>query len=171
MHNFSPIHQHSESQLSRSHLLAFFSPTPLTPSHPPFLNSTFPPHSRTVNIAVQHMQVLLEMDFLFTLKDFADEIVSSSVYIAKRSQPKGDTHPPPAEKQERPPVKTAVKESSSQMHVDFKVEHPSITLLAKTGSGNEDALLMKVICQMSYAIHGMYSVYTQVCIPLLPFPL
>ena len=110
------------------------------------------------------------MDFLFTLKDFADEIHSSSVYIAKRSQPKGDTHPPPAEKQEEPLVKTAVTDSSSQTHVDFKVKHPSITLLAKTGSGNEDALLIKVICQMSYAIYGMYSVYTEVCILLLPFP-
>lgn len=85
------------------------------------------------------------MDFLFTVKDFADEILSSGVYIAKRSQPKRDTHLPPSEKQKMPPVKTAVEYSSSKMHVDFKVEHPSMTLLAKTGSGNEDALLVKVI--------------------------
>ena len=82
------------------------------------------------------------MDFLFTLKDFADEIVSSGVYIAKRTPPKGDTHP--STEKQRKPVKLAVADSSSQMHVEFKVEHPYIALLSKTGSGNEDALLMKV---------------------------
>ena len=86
------------------------------------------------------MQVLLEMDFLYTLKDFADEILSSGVYIARSSQSKGDVRPS-AEKQPRS-VKPAAVNSSS--HVSFKVEHPYIALLAKTESGNEDALLVKV---------------------------
>lgn len=110
----------------------------LTPSS--LLTPTSPPPSLTVNIAVQHMQVLLEMDFLYTLKDFADEILSSGVYIARSSQSKGDVRPS-AEKQPRS-VKPAAVNSSS--HVSFKVEHPYIALLAKTESGNEDALLVKV---------------------------